>query len=74
MVAPISLIAPTESSVADCMPAICVLISSVVRGLRRERFDLARHDRKAASGFAGARRLRRLRIALVEIIDDDQTI
>ena len=58
MVLPIALMAPTESCVAVCMPAICVPISlGRLGGLRGERLDLRGDDREAAPGLAGARRL-----------------
>src|SRR5258708_14295258 len=56
MVAPISLIAVTESLVADWMSAICWLISSVAFAVcSASRLHFGRDNRKSPAGFAGAR-------------------
>ena len=58
IVAPISLIATTESRVADCMPAIWLPISSVALAVCvASSLHLRRDHGKAAAGLAGARRL-----------------
>ena len=58
MVRSIAPIASIERMVACCMPAICARMSSVALAVwPDERLDLARDDREAAAGVAGARRL-----------------
>ncbi len=58
MVAPISLIAATDSAVAPCMPVdVRRNLVGRLRGLARQRLHLAGNHRKATAGFTGARRL-----------------
>src|SRR5215831_12492269 len=60
MVPLISLMVETESCVADCMPEICMPISSVaLGGLGGQRLHLLGDDGEAAASFASARRLDR---------------
>ena len=58
MVAPISLIAATDSRVAVCMLEIWLPISSVALAVcGGERLDLGRNHRETPSGLAGTRGL-----------------
>jgi hypothetical protein len=58
MVWPIALIAPTDSSVASCMPAIWLLIFlDRLGGLSGEALDLLGNHSKAGAGIARPRRL-----------------
>src|SRR5712675_2031484 len=57
MVPLISLIAPTDSWVADWMPVICWPISPVAFAVCSASLHLRRHDGEAAPGFASTRRL-----------------
>ena len=55
---PISLIAATDSSVADCIPAICApILVGRLGGLRRQQLHFRGDHRKTLAGLARARRL-----------------